>query len=295
MIDPTASLFVRVVETGSIKAAAAEIGADPSSVSRRIAALEARVGATLLHRSTRRSRPTEAGSTYYEGIRRLADEQAALEAQIAGLSDTPAGLLRVTAPVDFGARFVAPVLGQMIEAFPALTVDLQLGARFMDLREAGIDVAIRIGALPDSALIGRRLGSVPRVLVGSPGYIGARGVPKTLADLADHDFVFYRPAPGPLEIRAGSERVTVRGRIAVNGISAVTDLLRDGRGLHLGPVWAFEDDLAAGHLVAVLEMVEWEALPLNAVFLPARFQPAKIRRFIEAMRSRIRDAPSLRA
>ncbi|MEM8803992.1 MAG: LysR family transcriptional regulator, partial [Pseudomonadota bacterium] len=209
MPDPSVELFLRVIETGSLKAAAAEARTDPSSVSRKIAGLEARVGAKLLIRSTRRSRPTEAGQAYYDGVRHLAAEEAALEAEIAGLSATPKGLLRVTAPLDFGARFVTPVVGRLLAAYPDLSIDLRLGSSFADLREGGVDVAVRIGNLSDSALVARKFADVPRVLVAAPSYLAARGVPQKPLDLAEHDFVFYKPGPGPLTLRLSRAKETV--------------------------------------------------------------------------------------
>ncbi|WP_299284838.1 LysR substrate-binding domain-containing protein [uncultured Tateyamaria sp.] len=241
MPDPTDDLFIRVVETGSLKAAAAEAKADPSSVTRKIATLEKRLGAKLLIRSTRRSRPTEAGQAYCDGIKRLADEQAALRAEITGLSETPKGLLRVTAPVDFGARFVTPVVDRLLRAYPNLAVELRLGSDFADLREANVDVAVRIGALSDSALIACKFGEVPHALVAAPAYFDNRDVPQRPEDLAAHTFIFYRPYPEmTLTLIRGprSRKVTVTSRVSINSMNAMRGILFAGHGILQSPLWA---------------------------------------------------------
>lgn len=145
--DTIDQIFVRVVEAGSLRAVALELGVDPSSVSRKINVLEQRLQARLLRRSTKRSEPTEAGQLYYDGIRRLLDERAALEADVAGLVDEPRGRLRIGAPVDFGARFVAPVIAGLMQGAPDLDVELVLGSGFDNLSEAGLDAVVRIGRL----------------------------------------------------------------------------------------------------------------------------------------------------
>lgn len=286
-MDSGEQIFLRVVEAGSLKAAAEQLGADPSSVSRKVAALEARLGVKLLARSTRRSTPTEAGALYYEGLRRLLDEQAALEAQVAGEVDIPRGLLRVTAPVDFGALFVAPVLKQMQRDYPRLQVELLLGTRFADLGEEGIDVAVRIGQLPDSSLICRRLGEVPRVLVASRDYLARRGEPRRPRDLAEHEFIFYTraSAQAPIELTGpgGPEQVPVSGGFTVNSIAAIRELVEAGQGVHLGPVWAFREGLEAGRLLRLLPEWRLPAYPLHALYTSTSFVPAKIRQFIDRM------------
>lgn len=298
MADPNVELFIRVVEAGSLKVAATEAGTDPSSVTRRIAALEARLGAKLLIRSTRRSRPTEAGQAYYDGVRRLVEEEAALEAEIAGLADTPRGLLRITAPVDFGARFVTPVVDRLLSDHPDLSIELALGSRFADLREGGVDVAVRIGELSDSALIARRFGAVPRAIVAAPSYLDRHGSPEGPEDLPGHEFVFYRPMPEmDLRLTRGGQTVpvAVRSRVTVNSMTAIRELLYSGQGMAHLPLWACEDALADGRVVRVLPDWTTPAFPLNGVFLPGPFRPAKLRVFLDAMAEQTRAEPSLKA
>jgi len=278
-------IFLRVVEAGSLRMAAEQLGADPSAVSRRLANLEDRLGVKLLERSSRRSQPTEAGQRYYEGMRRLADEHAALEAEVSDLADRPTGVLRVAAPLDFGALFIAPVLQTMRSAYPDLSVEMILGSEFEDIAQRNIDVAVRIGRLADSSLICKKLGVVSRVLVGSPSYLKKHGTPRHPRDLAKHEFVFYtrRQAETPVEFKGpGSrERVTMTGSFTVNSIVALRALVENGAGLHVGPRWAFKDSLASGRLVDLLPKYHLEAYPLHVLYVPAGFVPAKIRCFID--------------
>lgn len=296
MSDPNAELFIRVVETGSLKAAARLTNTDPSSVTRRIAQLEERLGAKLLIRSTRRSRPTEAGQAYYDGMRRLLEEQAALEANVAGLSQTPQGLLRITAAVDFGARFVTPVVERLLSQHPGLSVDLSLGSDFTDLREHNIDVAVRIGTLSDSALMARRFGQVPRAIFAAPYYLEKHGTPDTPEDYAQHPFIFYKHVPDlTLRLENGDQKtaVTVTSRVTVNSMTATRKLLFAGHGMAMLPLWACEDALAAGQVVKVLSDWTTPAFPLQGVFLPGAFRPAKVTVFLDAMRDQARMEPSL--
>lgn len=298
MIETNEQLFLRVVEAGSLKAAAEQVNADPSAVSRKIAALEDRLGVKLLQRSTKRSTPTEAGTQYYDGMRALVEQQSALEARVAGLVDTPTGKLRVTAPVDFGAEFVAPVLSDLQEQAPDLKVELLLGSTFSDLVEQGIDVAIRIGRLPDSSLVARRLGSVPRVIVASREYVEIHGAPETPDQADAHPFIIYRPEQNNtgIKMRQGGKQVTMRmsGNLTVNSVSAIRKLVSAGKGLHMGPTWVFKDGLSDGSIVQVLPEYELEAFPLHAVYVSTNYVPAKVRAFIDLMRRSVRSNTAIR-
>ena len=290
--------YLKAVESGSLKGAGEQLGLDPSVVSRRIASLEERLGAQLLHRSTRGSRPTDAGQRYYEGLRQIVDNLDALEANVAGRGEVPHGILRVTAPLEFGARFVVPVLDEVAQSAPELEVDIQLGSGFVDLDAAGIDVAIRIGTLRDSALRARRLGSVPRVLVTSPDYLKAHGLPKSHQDLANHAFIGYRRS-GPVfrtsfKLEGRSVDVELPIPFTVNSMAAIVELVRQGRGLHFGPLWAFDEFIQSGELVRILPDYELPSYPLHAVYTPRTFVPAKIRVFIDAMVEHIGKHETLR-
>ena len=277
-------LFLAVLDGGSFRSAAQVAGLDPSRVSRRIAALEARLGVKLLNRTTRASAATDAGKRYAEGMRRLSDARAALIADVTGGQDLPKGRLRVAAPTDFGARFVAPVLTEMSEAHPELSVDLRLGSGFADLQAEGIDVAIRIGELADSTLRARRIGTSHRVLVAAPHIAEKVLSPE---DLSQISIVSYRT--GITEIRSHFEWEGMRQdfrmpcRYSVNSMAAVRDAVLAGRGAHLGPLWAFREDLKERRVVELLSTARFEGFPIHAIWAPTPFQPAASREFIAMM------------
>jgi DNA-binding transcriptional LysR family regulator len=295
-MGPDERLFLRVVDTGSMKRAALQLGANPSTVTRRLAALEERLGIKLLNRSTRKTTPTDAGAAYADGLRRLLGELDALEAEVSGAADEPRGRLVVTSPGDFGNRFVVPVIDELLRRAPELEVELIVGSRFFDIAERGIDVAIRVGALRDSVLRARRLGWVPRVLVAAPSYLKAHGTPAHPRELARHHFVLYARLTDPqlsLEGDDGNHRVPMHTRVMVNNVVGAQQLVRAGHGLYLGPRWAYQEDLDAGRVVEVLPAYRSPAYPLNAVFVGSSYVPAKVRAFVDAMVARCADEPSL--
>ncbi|WP_415919010.1 LysR family transcriptional regulator [Tateyamaria sp. SN6-1] len=281
-------LFLAVVDGGSFRSAAQVAGLDPSRVSRRLAALEAQLGVKLLNRTTRACAPTEAGSRYAEGLRRLGEARAALLAEVTGGQDVPKGRLRVAAPTDFGARFVAPVLTDMSEAYADLSVDLKLGSGFADLLAEGIDVAIRIGTLGDSALKARRIGTSHRVLVAAPDIAANVLSP---GDLGGINIVSYQT--GRTEMRSSFEWEGMQQELrmpchyAVNSMAAVRDAVLAGRGAHLGPLWAFRDDLREGSVVELLAKARFEGFPIHAIWSPTPFQPAASREFIALMAKKL--------
>lgn len=297
MVSDDQRLLVRVVDAGSLKAAATQLGADPSTVSRRIARLEDALGVRLLQRSTRRTTPTEAGARYVEGLRRLLQEHDALVADVTGRVAVPTGRLRVTAPVDFGARFVVPVLERLQQDFPTLEVTLDLGSGLLDLRQRNIDVAIRVGWPADSSLRVRRLGVVPRVLVASPCHLERFGRPCTVEALATHPFILYRDGRRTdftIQRPDGREaRVQAPSRLAVNSVTGIRRLVEAGRGVTLGPLWAFEEALAAGTMEALLPDHTLPAWPLSALYAPSPWIPARIRVFVDRMAEAAAVEPAL--
>lgn len=286
-MESNESTFIRVVEAGSLKAAAEQIGTDPSSVSRKIAALEARLGVKLLQRSTRRSTPTEAGEHYYKGMRKLLDEKAALESYVAHESDTPRGLLRVSAPNNFGEEHVAPVLTSMMAMYPELRIEIILSSSRVDMTGQGIDVAIRFGELPDSSLICRKLSDIPTVLVASPHYLKNRSTPKVPADLASHDFILFTrlQLEDPIRFKGknGTESVKISERYIINNAQVIRQLVLDGFGISIGAAWPFREYIETGELVQLLPEYEMPPYPIHATYPATAFVPAKIRRFVDLM------------
>lgn len=289
MAHTAESLFVHVVQAGSFKKAAEQLDMEPSSVSRRIAALEDRLNVRLLQRSTRQTRPTEYGQRYYEGISKILEEQEALEESISSQVGILAGTFRVSAPVDFGAEFVVPVLRSIQAGAPELNVDVWLGTRYVDLLEQDIDVAIRIGDLADSSLVAVNLGVVSRVLVAGPEYLQATSIPEAPEDLEGHEFVFYTPSQtrSDIEFTDGSRfpHTKLSGRITVNSVRAIQRLVAENAGIHLGPKWAFRDSLASGEVVQVLPEYELKGFPIHAVYPARAYLPRKTRVFVESLRN----------
>ena len=200
------AVLVAVIDHGSLAAAARRLRRSPPAVTRALAALEGRVGVRLVERSTRRLSVTEAGRAFAERARALLNEY---DSAVGGLADTPfRGLLRVTAPLQFGRRHVAPLVTGFLETYREMQLELILNDRNLDLIEEGIDVAVRIGPLADSTVIAKRVGEVRRVLVASPAYLAKRGTPKRPADLAAHDTILGIARSEPSEWRFGPPKRT---------------------------------------------------------------------------------------
>lgn len=291
-------LFQRVVETGSIRAVAREFDVEPSSVSRRITRLESRLGTKLLERAQNRSRVTDAGTEYYERMRILLPQIEAAERLVAGEAETPKGLLRVNAAIDFGQRHVARWLLEFRERHPQVDVELSLSSRFIDLVAEGIDVAIRVGELSDSSLKAKKLANVPRVLVASPGYLASHGTPKSPLDLASHSHVFYSPRnrQQPLTLIGPDGRrhsVDRSGGVTINAVYSIAEAVKRGAGVHLGPRWAFQEAMEHGEVVELLPEYAQPGLPMNAVWAPTPLLPARTRRFIDFVAAAVREVPGL--
>lgn len=284
-------VYLHVVESGSFKKAAEHLKLEPSSVTRKIAALEGRLKVKLLRRSTQRTTPTELGQLYYEGLRKIIDEQNALEEMIVGGVENLSGKLRIAAPVDFGAQFVVPVVRNMQQQAPDLSVELFLGSYFENLAEQNLDVAVRIGVLQDSNLIARSLGQMDRVLVASPDYLSAHGTPVSVEQLKKHNFILYSPmqARSDIEFDDGGRfsHFMINSNITVNSVTAIRNLVLDGVGIHLGPRWLFEDDIECGRVIKLLTERPLRSFPVSAVYIERSYLPAKIRVFMDLMSERL--------
>ncbi|GFE65732.1 LysR family transcriptional regulator [Litoreibacter roseus] len=290
--------FLKTVDLGSIRAAARVLGQDPTGLSRRITALEQRLGAKLLDRAGGVTRPTARGQAYAERLRAILDQFDALEAEVSGENVTPTGILRVTAAIDFGQEFLARWLMEFRRMHPGLDVDLILASGFVDFGANNIDVAIRAGALPDSSLVARKLADLPRVLVASPDYLARRGIPETPADLEDHEFVLFsdRNRSEPLTL-IGPDGQSVRVRrargIAINAVRSAVAAVVAGQGIHVGPLWAFADQLDRGTVKHILPDFTKPALPLYAVRQPSTVVPARTAHFIDFVSEKVKGVPGL--
>lgn len=276
------AVLVAVVDEKSLVAAARRLRRSPPAVTRALSALENRVGARLVERTTRRLSPTEAG-------RKLADESRALlsayDQAVAAISPAPVrGLMRITAPVQFGRRHVAPVVTAFLKKFPETQVELVLHDRHLDLIEEALDLAIRIGPLSDSSLLVRRIGEVRRVVVASPGYLTRHGTPAKPTDLADHDTIFSTSVSPAVEWRFGPRQRTVvrlAPRFLVNDVDAQLAAARSGQGIVRVLSYQVFDDLGAGRLIRLLQAFEPPPLPVQLVHLSRAHVQPKIRAFLD--------------
>lgn len=285
-------LFCRIVELGSLRAAALEVGTDPSSVTRRLVGLEERVGVRLIARSRVRSTATEAGQLYYQELKRLLERLQAVEDEITDTAQRPRGLLRVAAPSVFGARHVGPWLHALQTQAPGLAVDLVLADHAVDLVEHGIDVAVRIGALPDSSLTATRLGTMVTGIVAAPSYLASTGTPGSPRELERHSFVLHAAQlqGTSIELRGpGNRRVTVTcaSSFTVSSMLGVSEAVIAGAGLNSGPLWLYSDALARGELVHVLPAWSPPSFPVHALTLPGRYRPAKVAAALQMLRERV--------
>ncbi|CAM2143424.1 LysR family transcriptional regulator, regulator for bpeEF and oprC [Pararobbsia alpina] len=281
------AIFARVVERGSFTAAAEGSGMTATMVGNHIRELEQRLKGRLLNRTTRRQSLTELGQRYHARCLEILSLVDSAELDAREMQSSPRGRLRVSCPVIYGTRVLAPALAGYLDRYPDVQVELSLNDRFVDLAEEGYDAAIRVGVLPDSGLIARPLAHSPRVACASPAYLAKHGHPQTPAELAQHHCLALMTSAGaerewhfPRPDGKGTERVVVRGRLDVNGGLALREAALSGLGVILQPQMMLEDDLDAGRLVRLFP--DWPAptWPIHVVHLPDPHLPPKLVSFI---------------
>jgi len=291
------ALFLRVLDLGSITAAARSLDLSVAVASQRLKRLERDLGVRLLHRTTRRLHTTPEGATLAVEGRALVEELEALGGSLRQAGAAVAGTLRVTASASFGRQYISPLLPEFLARHPALRVSLDLDDRVGDLVGSGFDLAIRIGALDDSTLVARRLAANRRVLCASPGYLQARGVPKTPADLADHDCVLLVGRNGRQDLwrltdPAGAAiEVQVRGRFECNLGEALRDAVVADLGIAMHSFWHVHDDLRAGRLRVVLPDYPIAETGIHAVMPERRLVPPRVRAFVDFLGERFAHPP----
>ena len=279
-------LFLRVVETGSFSRAAAELGITQPTATKAVAATENRLGARLLHRSTRGVTPTEVGQLYYERCKTIAREIDEADNLATLLQGGITGTLRISSSVAFGRRVLVPLVLRYMRDHPGVTVDLSFDDRYVNLVEMGLDVAIRMGRLADSTLGARWLGRNPWVMVAAPAYLQAHAAPRGPADLAGHRCLVYSSVQGDarwvLTPPGGAEvSVPVKGPLRSNNLSAVTAAARDGLGLAVLPWYVARESVAEGRLKPVMTDHALPAQEVHAVFSSPRLVPSKVTSFID--------------
>ncbi len=287
--------FVRVVESGSFSAVARETSTTQSGVSKQVAALERLLGAQLLSRTTRSLALTEAGERYFVQARRLVAEIAEAESELRQGEQQLNGWLRVAASVGYGRLKLLPLVKTFLAAHPNVKIDLKLNDGFIDLVEAGIDVAIRIGELADSSLVASRIGTTKRVLIASRTYLNSlpKGleVPREPQDLLQHNCIVYSElatqnawtfTAGPHASADNGSQVTIlsQGNLQTNSSEVIRASVLSGMGIGYSPTWLFEDVMASGDLQILLPDWPTPALPIHLVSPPQRRQSAKVQAFV---------------
>ena len=286
--------FMAAVDGGSLSAAARALGTPLPTISRRVSELEAHLSAQLLVRTSRKLILTEAGEAFAAAARRLLDDLAEAERAASGEYRAPRGELLVTAPIMFGKLHVAPIVHAFLAAYPEVTVRLLLSDDVVDLVEAHVDVAVRIGRLADSELIARQVGHVHWLICASPAYLAARGEPATPEALRDHACIAFE---GLKTYRdwdfgqgAAARSVTIRPRFSVNTAEAVAEATAAGVGVAQLMSYQAAEAIAQRSVTTILREFGDEPMPVHLVFPPQRLQPLKRRAFIDFVTPRLTQA-----
>jgi DNA-binding transcriptional LysR family regulator len=286
------AVLLAVVEAGSLSAAARHLAMPLATVSRKVAALEAHLKTRLLHRTTRHLALTEAGSAYVAACRRILDEIGEAERTATGEYATPKGELTVTAPMMFGRLHIVPVVAEFLAQYPEIEINLVLTDRVMHLMDEHIDVAVRIGELPDSGLMTTGVGKVRRVVCASPAYLARHGAPLTPAGLAVHDCISFEVMESRRAWVFGAARsaqaVPVHSRLAVNTVDAAIAAATLGVGLVRVMSYQVMDALRNDTLRIVLEPFEAQPLPVSLVHKGQAPLPLKLRAFLDFVTPRLR-------
>ena len=280
--------FAETAKLGNFAAASRELGVAPSTLAKSVARLEEGLGVKLFHRTTRQVRLTPDGERLYQRCQRVLAEVEELQADAAGTSGKVSGLLKIDAPIVWGMRKLVPMLAQLTRAHPGLQLDLRLNDGYVDLIRDGIDLAVRVGRLQDSTLVGRRIDWQEMVLCASPEYVAERGAPRRLEDLQRHVAIVFRmPSTGrnrPWQFaRRGGEMVEVNpmSRVRINDGQGIVMALCEGMGMCQLPEYMVADELASGRLVELLPSLRPPALPISLVYPSARLVPARVRVALE--------------
>ncbi|MCK9685090.1 LysR family transcriptional regulator [Scleromatobacter humisilvae] len=284
------TVFLAVVDEGSLSAAGRRLAMPLATVSRKLAELEAHLGARLLNRTTRRLELTDPGRDYEQACRRILDEVAGAEAAVAGEYDAPRGELAITAPIVFGRLHVLPVVNEFLRANAEVDVRLALGDRIAHLLDEHVDVAVRIGMLPDSRLNAVGLGTLRSVICASPDYLKAHGTPRTPTDLARHRCItFDATYPTPWRLAGDTSFVPARPRLVVNTAEAAIDATIAGLGVTRVLSYQADAALRGKQLRLLLRKFEPAPVPVNLVYDGQQRVTSKLRAFLDFAAPRLRQ------
>jgi DNA-binding transcriptional LysR family regulator len=283
--------FVAIVDRGSLTSAARQLGRSLQSVSRSLAALEREIGVELVRRTTRRSAPTEAGIALFHRLKPAVAEIDAAALDAADRRAEPAGVLRISSSSAFAPLYLVPVVAAFLSAHREVEIELELSDAYVDLVERGFDLAVRIGELPDSSLLAKRLADLRRVVFSSPGYFKAHGRPRRPEDLARHQCIIRTAAresdAWPFTIDGKLRKIKVGGRFRTSGAITANEAAALGLGIANAPLWQVRPLLDQGRVELALTRFEPPPIPLHAVWPASRMLPAKTRRFIDFLEAEL--------
>ncbi|CAM2153902.1 LysR family transcriptional regulator [Paraburkholderia tropica] len=289
-------VFVAAVEEGSFAAAARRFGLSPAMAGKHVTAIEAQLNARLLQRTTRRLSLTETGQAYYERSKQILEAFDEANREASDTQRTARGVLRVAAPVTFGAMHLGSVTAQYLEDHPQVNIEVLLGDRYVDLLDAGIDVAIRIGRLDDPGVVTRRIAPCRMLMCASPAYLDRYGAPRTPQDLRKAQRLCFSEAvsAGDWTVFDSKDRAHVIDgpcRLAANNTQMLLSAALAGAGIAYGPTFVFGEHLRAGRLIQVLPTYRTTELIIQAVYPSARSIPLKVRRFVDYLATAFGDMP----
>jgi len=286
--------FVRVVEAGAFARAAERMGIAKSILSRRVARLESSLGARLLTRSAQGAAPTEIGRAYYERAANILIDLEAAREVVARATTEIAGPIRIAAPLSFGTGYLAPALAEFAILHPRVELDVSLDDRTVDLIAGAFDLAVRIGSLPDSSLIARRIAPVRTAMLASPAYLDARGRPARPRDLAHHDVVLYANLGGQRRVRVGDGWEPLRGnpRFRADNGEMLLAAARAGLGIVMLPTFIAAPAIEDGSLEVVLRDYPLDEAGLHVVMPPGRASTARVRALVDFLAARFGPEPS---
>ncbi|GAB0151942.1 MULTISPECIES: LysR family transcriptional regulator [Marinobacterium] len=287
------SLFIRVVETGSFTAAADSLNVQKSTISRRIAQLEDTLGIRLIQRTTRKLKLTPEGEELFNRAQPLVDDLEAVQDDISASKTELRGRLRLTMPTEIGVFMMNEVITSFMQTYPKLEVDVELSTRTVDLIEEGVDLALRLGPLPNSSLIARHIAGLHRGLFATPEYLEQHGMPKTPDDLAHHQCISLLKPFDHLRFTNwnDNEPVTMGGRLRTNSMSFVREMILQGMGIGRLPEVFCGELVKTGRIVRVLDEFTLDPLEINALYASRRNLNPRVRAFLDHMSERLRDHP----
>jgi DNA-binding transcriptional LysR family regulator len=283
------SILVAAVEAGSLSAAGRRLGMPLATVSRKVAELEAHLKTRLLNRSSRKLTLTDAGESYVAACKRILDAVEEAERSATGEYSSPKGELVISAPILFGRLHVLPIAIEFLAAFPDVDMHVIFSDRIANLFEERVDLAVRIGDLPDSSLLARRIGSIGRVVCGSPAYFEQHGTPRTPRDLSSHRCVTFEGLMSLAAWTFADATVAISSRLVVNTAQAAVDAAIAGVGVTRVLNYQIADAVRTGSLVVVLRDFEPAPWPVNLVYTGGRFLPLKVRAFLDFVAPKLKD------